>query len=308
MLDGGSYAPSPHPSYGTPQDAGLTSAAMPSLPPAFGSGAPGPGSPGNIPVPSVMSGVGCPAAPPSFASEPTTERETVRTHTSHRTTQSLSEHRALVAVIRNHIYVGSAADVADSHAAEQAGVTALLNVADNAVSPEWAAQHIHDGNVKYLNLPLSDSDATKLVEHLPTIFRFVDDCTATGHKVAVYCRKGISRSVAVVMALIMRRREVSSPHLGAPCAIQPSCDRQHAVATVQAVRPQADPNVSFQLQLDALCMDRWFEDASRSGPPLPALACPVVPPSGFYSPDVNATLRWRPPEPKANAPGQWEPQ
>jgi protein-tyrosine phosphatase len=87
---------------------------------------------------------------------------------------------------------------------------------------------LHYRNVYILDLP-----EEPLSCHFIQCFEFIDEALKSG-RVLVHCNAGISRSVSIVIAFLMSRRQKSL------------CE---AMAQVKAARPRAQPNVGFVEQL-----------------------------------------------------------
>jgi protein-tyrosine phosphatase len=74
----------------------------------------------------------------------------------------------------------------------------------------------------------------QLEAHLPRAFAFLREAKSVGGRCLVHCRKGISRSVAIVLAYLVAGEGF---RLG------------DAWSLVQARRPTAQPNIGFARQL-----------------------------------------------------------
>ena len=89
-----------------------------------------------------------------------------------------------------------------------------------------------------LHLRLEDKAHERLADHIPTAIAFIDEQSRAGRPVALFCRKGRSRSVAIAAAYVKHRREMAS--------------MQAALAFVSGRYPRADPNFWFLQQLQDL--------------------------------------------------------
>lgn len=97
----------------------------------------------------------------------------------------------------------------------------------------------------YLRLSsFADNTTVVLKPQIEAAFQFVDSLNAS-HKVLLHCAAGVSRSGAVMTALVARR-------LG--CA-----SIQQALEVVQAVRPIVAPNPGFIEQLE-----QWLHEQQDS--------------------------------------------
>eukprot|EP00927_Polykrikos_kofoidii_P066822 TRINITY_DN62383_c0_g1_i1.p1 TRINITY_DN62383_c0_g1~~TRINITY_DN62383_c0_g1_i1.p1 ORF type:complete len:523 (+),score=70.28 TRINITY_DN62383_c0_g1_i1:72-1640(+) len=105
-------------------------------------------------------------------------------------------------------------------------VKALLRLGSFTVAP-------HSG-VDCRTLDLDDSDDADLVAVLQPAVDFASRHRNVGHNCLVHCGAGISRSAAVVAAVLMRDEKM---------------DAEEAMKAVKAARPWASPNLGFQRQL-----------------------------------------------------------
>lgn len=131
------------------------------------------------------------------------------------------------------VRVGSYADACDMAATDAAGVRAFACVADNVGAMPFPAHGLVHGT-RQLLIPVADRATTQLADHVPRLLHFADAATTAGMPLVVYCRYGISRSVAFVLVLVMHR-------------LQLPLDR--ALDHVRRVYPKADPNFAFVCQL-----------------------------------------------------------
>jgi hypothetical protein len=90
-------------------------------------------------------------------------------------------------------------------------------------------------------LPLPDTAETKLIEHLPAVFTFINENASRGHPVVLYCWKGKSRSVSFALAYLMWRWRI--PEVGV------------AMALLRKAYKDAEPNTSFLMQLAMLTLE-----------------------------------------------------
>jgi dual specificity phosphatase 12 len=84
-----------------------------------------------------------------------------------------------------------------------------------------------------LFLQVADTPETDLLSHLPVAVAWLGAATEAGARVLVHCRHGLSRSPAVVLALLVSR----------------GWELEAALARVQAARSAAEPNPGFMDQL-----------------------------------------------------------
>lgn len=122
----------------------------------------------------------------------------------------------------------ASASSASAEALSGLGVTHLLNVTPDrpmpAREPPFFSWHV----------PVFDDLSSPLHEHLEGAAAFVDAALASGGRVCAFCTNGVSAGPTVVAFYLMR-------HKALPLA--------DALATIQAARPDAAPNIGFWQRL-----------------------------------------------------------
>jgi predicted protein tyrosine phosphatase len=174
-----------------------------------------------------------------------------------------------MSVITDGIYVSRYRACRDRDFLKQHNITHVINCASQSCENHFPSDFM------YLNLPLKDEPLSEEQLHLPltpleTVIPyaalFIQNCLDSGGRVVVHCRKGVSRSVAVVAGFLMVERGAS--------LVQ-------ALTLIRERRKVADPNVwfvenlkeyQFKLQLERM---QWI----RSGQPALPLPVPVVAPA-----------------------------
>ncbi|XP_028936772.1 dual specificity protein phosphatase 12 [Ornithorhynchus anatinus] len=129
---------------------------------------------------------------------------------------------------------GAAAARAARAARAGAGVTvtALLTVQEE--EEEAAEQEAEEGGLQTLVVPVRDEPRQDLLGSLDRCAAFIGRVRRGGGAVLVHCHAGVSRSVAVVTAFLMKTQQLSF---------------EEAYARVRALRPQAKMNEGFEEQL-----------------------------------------------------------
>jgi len=118
--------------------------------------------------------------------------------------------------------------------------------ASSSVDGISGAPNYFPSKFKYLSLPMLDIDTQPLQPHVNNAISFLKRNPAK--KTLVHCAAGISRSSAIVCALLMRERSV---------------DVDLALAAIRARHVGAHPNAGFRRQLEALQAE-WIAEARRS--------------------------------------------
>ncbi|KAM6218100.1 dual specificity protein phosphatase 12 isoform 1-T1 [Rhynchocyon petersi] len=129
------------------------------------------------------------------------------------------------------LYLGGAASVAEPDQLKKAGITAVLTV--DSEEPSFKTGAGVDG-LRRLFVPALDKPETDLLSHLDRCVAFIGQARLEGRAVLVHCHSGVSRSVAVVTAFMMKTDQVTF---------------EKAYENLQAVKPDAKMNEGFEWQL-----------------------------------------------------------
>ncbi|XP_012885979.1 PREDICTED: dual specificity protein phosphatase 12 [Dipodomys ordii] len=132
--------------------------------------------------------------------------------------------------VRPGLYLGGAAAVAEPARLREAGITALLTVDSE---PRFPAGAGFEG-LRSLFVPALDQPETDLLSHLDRCVAFIGQALAEGRGVLVHCHAGVSRSVAVVTAFMMKTDQLSF---------------EKAYENLQTIKPEARMNEGFEQQL-----------------------------------------------------------
>lgn len=125
------------------------------------------------------------------------------------------------------IFLSSAAAAGNCDELQRLGITDVINVASSVPPPTNPCS-----NVTYHRYPLEDNASQDLLGALPPILALIDQLGSTSppRRILVHCLWGVSRSVAVVAAWLISRR---------------NCTLEQSMAMVRAGRPIANPNPAF---------------------------------------------------------------
>jgi len=118
-------------------------------------------------------------------------------------------------------------------------VTRVLSVLESAPDRD----RIATAGIEYDNVPLADSKQADLLAVLERAVATIERWLAQGHTVLVHCRSGKSRSVAVVLAVLLHRGQQQQQQTPVVSSVA------QVLAQVRARHPAALPNKSFLLQL-----------------------------------------------------------
>ncbi|XP_066222099.1 dual specificity protein phosphatase 12 [Saccopteryx leptura] len=129
--------------------------------------------------------------------------------------------------VRPGLYLGGAEAVAELGRLREAGITALLTV--DTEEPDFQVEGVWKLFVRALDKPETD-----LLSHLGRCVDFIGQARAEGRAVLVHCHAGVSRSVAVLTAFLMKTDQLTF---------------DKAYENLQTMKPEAKMNEGFEWQL-----------------------------------------------------------
>lgn len=133
-----------------------------------------------------------------------------------------------------NLYVGSCRCAHNFHELHQLGITHIVNAATPSTKYACCFER-RDEEFKYLNLSLRDRTSQRIAEYFDESSAFIEQALQSGGAVLVHCIQGKSRSVALVMAYLMKTKGMSV---------------QEALQAVREVRDLVtSPNQGFMQQL-----------------------------------------------------------
>lgn len=132
--------------------------------------------------------------------------------------------------VRPGLYLGGAAAVSEPDLLREAGITAVLTV---DWEPAFKAGAGFEG-LRNLFVRVLDKPETDLLSHLDRCVAFIGQARAEGRAVLVHCHAGISRSVAIVTAFVMKTDRLTF---------------ENAYEILQTLKPEAKMNEGFEWQL-----------------------------------------------------------
>ena len=130
------------------------------------------------------------------------------------------------------VFVGSQDSRHNAAGLKERGIRAVLDVAFGDIVGQSVDKN--EDLEEVLRLPLLDEPSQPLQQTLETALAFLDRCEQRGVPVLVHCNAGISRSVSVCVAFLMRKYSIGY---------------DEALATIRVTRPSAKPNAGFEAQL-----------------------------------------------------------
>lgn len=133
-------------------------------------------------------------------------------------------------LVTQHIVLGCREDAMDLAKLKSLGVTHVLNTCKQL--PNY-----HKAHLIYYKIPLMDRPNEAIVECCEVASHFLQRVERVGGRVLVHCIAGSSRSVTVVLMHLMLTHRITL---------------HEAFHHINRMRPQADPNEGFKLQLALL--------------------------------------------------------
>lgn len=97
-----------------------------------------------------------------------------------------------------HLYLGCRKVAACLPSLKASGITNVLNVTSSIPNNFVAA------GLNYKQIAVEDSHDVNMIQHLPEAFGFIERARLSGERVLVHCHAGMSRSVTVILAYLMK--------------------------------------------------------------------------------------------------------
>ena len=111
---------------------------------------------------------------------------------------SPSQRDAVPYQILPHLYLGCRKVAACLPNLKSSGITNILNVTSSIPNKFVAA------GLTYKQIAVEDSHDVNMIQHLPEAFSFIEKARMEGERVLVHCHAGMSRSVTVILAYLMK--------------------------------------------------------------------------------------------------------
>ncbi|KAG5487031.1 hypothetical protein LSCM1_07698 [Leishmania martiniquensis] len=172
--------------------------------------------------------------------------------------------------ITSLLAVGSWKDASDPVLLKKHNIGYVLNVAKELIPTEEAKAIAEKNDIVSEWIPMSDSHSQDVSEHLLKAFRFIERARKEHSRVLVHCRRGISRSAAIIVAYLM-----ASEHRSYEDALRFVTERRSCVSL----------NLAFQERLSEFVPSSEFFHGSPLQPPPPQQQQPSAasPPSASSS-------------------------
>ncbi|XP_037901071.1 dual specificity protein phosphatase Mpk3 [Glossina fuscipes] len=127
------------------------------------------------------------------------------------------------------LFLGNAMHSCDARALQKYNIKYILNVTKDLPNVFEAS-----GGIQYLQIPITDHYSQDLAMHFPAAIQFIEEARSNNSAVLVHCLAGVSRSVTVTLAYLMRALDL--------CL-------NDAFTLVRDRKPDVSPNFHFMQQL-----------------------------------------------------------
>jgi hypothetical protein len=127
------------------------------------------------------------------------------------------------------IWVGNLAGAFDIHLLQSLGITHVVSITQFGDAVQFFPQVF-----QYCTVELQDDLQSDILSVLPRMIHFMHTAVQAGGRVFLHCNFGRSRSVTVMAAYLMVYYQMTATE---------------AIHYIQALRPIAEPNPHFTLQL-----------------------------------------------------------
>lgn len=136
--------------------------------------------------------------------------------------------------IIDNIFLGDWFDSINEWKLKYNDIKCILTLNENNVHTEANKKMFARLGIRYKYIRIQDSLDANILPHVDSSIRFLKGCDSN---VLVHCSAGVSRSVSIVVAYLMREKNMSY---------------DKAIDYVRKRRPVANPNRSFVQQLKTL--------------------------------------------------------
>jgi protein-tyrosine phosphatase len=106
--------------------------------------------------------------------------------------------------IRSGLFLGSWRDAQDAELLKGHGITHVLNVAKEVPTSMSELQALESTDFTHMTIPLMDCHSEDIAKHFSDAYKFISEARRASLRVLVHCRRGISRSPAIVVSYLMR--------------------------------------------------------------------------------------------------------
>ena len=107
-------------------------------------------------------------------------------------------------ILDGYLYLGSRHVAKDRDLLDQHGITAIVNV-----TPTEPNYFENDPTFSYLSCPINDSSDENISAYFDVASDFIERARNEGRNILVHCRGGVSRSPTIVLAYLIKHRDMS---------------------------------------------------------------------------------------------------
>ncbi|XP_062499495.1 dual specificity protein phosphatase 14-like [Corticium candelabrum] len=135
-------------------------------------------------------------------------------------------------VLDNFLFLGSAESLKKRNVLMEKSISLVINATVDVPHATVDSSQLQE--VEFLRIPVTDKPDSLLSSHFDTVSDKIEEARLSGKNVLVHCRAGISRSSTLVLAYLMKHKEMTL---------------LDAYRHVKSRRPFAQPKPNFWQQL-----------------------------------------------------------
>lgn len=143
-----------------------------------------------------------------------------------------------------NIYISGYEATKDLTSLQLQGITHILNLAGEQKCP-----NVYPGHFSYSSLTMPDNSRIDILFFIYVAVEFILSATQKGGKVLIHCVKGLSRAPTVTCGYLILQQKLNA---------------NQSLDLLQKVHPEADPNLGFLSQLQALRQDFSQEERKEA--------------------------------------------
>jgi protein tyrosine phosphatase len=132
--------------------------------------------------------------------------------------------------IVDNIYLGNWTDSINWKVLEHEGITNILTLNKSRVHTEKELAEMKSKDISNIVICINDDEYSDISQHFDKCIEFIK----SADKVLVHCSAGVSRSVSIVIAYLVREKKMSV---------------DDALVFIRTKRKRANPNIGFMSQL-----------------------------------------------------------
>ena len=142
-----------------------------------------------------------------------------------------SVHKKSIFQIESHLFCSG------YHSAQNKSLLQSYNISHIINLTAHKYKNLHEDIVTYSSFSFSDHENFDLTTQLPPVLEILNEKLSEHKNVLVHCQKGISRAPSVIMAFLIKHRQMTF---------------DESLKFVQKQNPEAYPNLGFLMHLKSL--------------------------------------------------------